>query len=80
MVDIRAYLPVRGNQCCRIYGGPHDKLGLDFDDPPKEIIMDGHRYLARPIFENEDEEIDEESLNSGEYLETIYEYQGKVAK
>jgi len=43
--DIRTFLPVEGSQWfVELKGGPRDKTGLHFDNPPQLLILDGHQY------------------------------------
>lgn len=81
-MDVRPFLPVCGSTLCEFKGGPLDKLGLHFDDFPKEIVLDGHRYVLRivefPAWLNEDGSVPEDvDVVDWDY---VYEYQGKVER
>lgn len=64
-MDLRPYVPVRGEMMAELTGGPHDKLAMWFDVFPLEIRLDGHVY--RLHHEHADENDEHMAIDEWEY-------------
>ena len=80
-MDVRSFMPVKGDTVWEMMGGPWDKLEMQFDadHAPLRLVLDGHVYekVAKTIGEIKYDD-DGAFLNVEDYLlVTDYQYRGK---